>query len=258
MNKIGWCDFTWNPVWGCQGGCRYCYSKKIAKRFAKQIAEKEIKRRYDGCLASEEFINALTEELADTLKKFQPTWLEYNFRRKFPKKPCRIFVDSMSDICWWDMQWMGRVLKKIAKYPQHTFQFLTRNPLIYDKYDFPQNCWLGWTVTKRSDFLKYCYQCGPLFMQGIQNDDNIFFASFEPLHGPLNENIVMSFDWIIIGAETGNRKHKKLPKLTWIDDIYQTCYKHKIPIYFKDSLAKEFPGLVLKKEFPQGEITNDK
>ena len=28
MNKslIEWCDFTWNPVTGCQHGCPYCYT----------------------------------------------------------------------------------------------------------------------------------------------------------------------------------------------------------------------------------------
>lgn len=250
-HKIGWCDFTWNPVWGCQGRCRYCYSKKLAKRFAKQIAEKEILERYGDIIYRHNNYSSLIEDLTDNLKKFQPTWLESNFQKKFPKKPCRIFVDSMSDIAWWDIQWMGRVLKKIVEYPQHTFQFLTRNPLVYDKYDFPSNCWLGWTVTKQSDFLKFCEQCGPLWMQSPKNDDNIFFASLEPLHGPINDNIVMSFDWIIIGAETGNSKGKKLPKLNWIDDIYQSCHKYDIPIFFKDNLAKVFPGLALKQEFPK-------
>ena len=30
MNKslIEWCDFTWNPVTGCQHGCPYCYASK--------------------------------------------------------------------------------------------------------------------------------------------------------------------------------------------------------------------------------------
>ena len=36
MNKslIEWCDFTWNPVTGCQHGCLYCYAAKQANRFS--------------------------------------------------------------------------------------------------------------------------------------------------------------------------------------------------------------------------------
>ena len=35
--KIEWCDSTWNPVTGCLNGCPFCYAKKIAERFGKDI-----------------------------------------------------------------------------------------------------------------------------------------------------------------------------------------------------------------------------
>lgn len=36
MNKsaIDWCDFSWNPVTGCNFGCEYCYARRQATRFA--------------------------------------------------------------------------------------------------------------------------------------------------------------------------------------------------------------------------------
>ena len=39
MNKslIEWCDFTWNPVTGCQHGCPYCYATKQANRFSGNV-----------------------------------------------------------------------------------------------------------------------------------------------------------------------------------------------------------------------------
>ena len=39
MNKslIEWCDFTWNPVTGCQHGCLYCYAAKQANRFSGNV-----------------------------------------------------------------------------------------------------------------------------------------------------------------------------------------------------------------------------
>lgn len=33
-SKIDWCDSTWNPVTGCNHGCKYCYARGIAERFA--------------------------------------------------------------------------------------------------------------------------------------------------------------------------------------------------------------------------------
>jgi len=39
MNKsaIDWCDFSWNPVTGCNFGCEYCYAQRQATRFAGNI-----------------------------------------------------------------------------------------------------------------------------------------------------------------------------------------------------------------------------
>ena len=36
MNRslIDWCDFSWNPVTGCNFGCEYCYARRQATRFA--------------------------------------------------------------------------------------------------------------------------------------------------------------------------------------------------------------------------------
>ena len=247
-HKIGWCDETINPGWGCKNKCKYCYARDIAKRFGNDIG---IKRDY-------------TLYQREKMKNFELIWFPdkmeiFNEKVKC-KKPKRFFIGDMSEIAYWEPMWIQDIInfilinndyRQLQRMKMHTFQFLTKNPLIYDQFNFPENCWLGWTVTKQADFLRYCEQCGPLFMQSFKNDDNIFFASLEPLHGPINENIVMSFDWVIVGAETGNRKGKKLPKLSWIDDIYQSCLGYKIPVFLKDDLAKAFPGLQLKQEFPE-------
>ena len=37
--KIDWADSTWNPVTGCFHGCKYCYAKRIARRFGDSAAE---------------------------------------------------------------------------------------------------------------------------------------------------------------------------------------------------------------------------
>jgi protein gp37 len=74
--KIEWCDFTWNPVVGCTGACPYCYARKMAHRFHRD---------------------------------FTPHWVERNFNRAMPKKPSRIFVNSMSDVADWEPTWVQLV-----------------------------------------------------------------------------------------------------------------------------------------------------
>ena len=32
--SIEWADMTWNPLTGCCHGCKYCYARRIANRFA--------------------------------------------------------------------------------------------------------------------------------------------------------------------------------------------------------------------------------
>jgi len=44
------------------------------------------------------------------------------------------------------------------------------------------------------------------------------------------------FDWLILGAETGNRKGKVVPEKEWIYDIYDYCQNHKIPLFMKNSI----------------------
>ncbi len=60
-------------------------------------------------------------------------------------------------------------------------------------------------------------------------------------------------DWVIIGAETGNRKGKIIPKIEWILDILHYCQKTKIPVYLKDSLYWIYKDIYPKeiKEFPE-------
>jgi len=244
MNKIGWCSETWNPVWGCNNHCEYCYARKIAKRFAGRMAMAE----YDPhsySTPSDDKTDRAVEGLSNDLKKFIPTFLYRQYHKKLPESLQRIFVGSMSEINHWEEKWMSMVLDRIKLYPQHTFQFLTKFPDIYLRYEFPNNCWLGITVTKDIDLN------GVTFLQNAyRHSNNIEFISFEPL---LNKIVFLSilnyFDWVIIGAETGNRKGKIIPKKEWVEDIVGYCRYKNIPVYLKDSLKNIYPVEI--KEFPE-------
>jgi protein gp37 len=54
--------------------------------------------------------------------------------------------------------------------------------------------------------------------------------------------------WIIVGAETGNRKGRVVPKFSWITEIRDFARTHGIPLFFKESLREIWPS---DADFPQ-------
>ena len=194
MNKtrIEWCDFTWNPVWGCRNDCPYCYARKLAHRFG---------------------------------ESFEPHWKEKNFQRQMPKEPSRVFVNSMSEIYYWEPEWRMCVLERIKRYPQHKFLFLTKHPKTYWFHNFPDNCWLGITATTAPEVVQ---------LQADLSGPHISFLSIEPIHGFISRFAIDidMVDWLIVGAETGNRKGKVIPERKWIEELVATG----LPIFMKDSL----------------------
>ena len=60
------------------------------------------------------------------------------------------------------------------------------------------------------------------------------------------------WEWVVIGAETGNSKHKTVPKREWVEEIVKVCKEYGTPVFMKDSLRdlmrdgfrQEFPWIV--------------
>ena len=93
------------------------------------------------------------------------------------------------------------------------------------------------------------------------------FISIEPLScdicdvederegGKILENFLLPrgyksfFEWIIVGAETGRRKDKVVPKRKWVEKLVELCHRAEIPIFMKSSLAPIW-GEPLIQEFP--------
>lgn len=250
--KIDWCDMTWNPVWGCLNKCEYCYAFKIAKRFYRQVARKENKISIFN-IGQDEY-----EILTDKINRFIPVWLQSNYDKKFPhpiKKPSRIFVNSMSDIEHWKPEWIKKVLEKIKKHPQHKFLFLTKNPEVYKKYSFPENCWLGATITNQKDTRKIIETLDEVIVK-------IKFLSLEPLleyinlspylirsrcaackHttlklldkcekcGAININFSAPINWVICGGMTGQKAKPMHPD--WVRSLRDQCASAEVPFFFK-------------------------
>ena len=89
------------------------------------------------------------------------------------------------------------------------------------------------------------YTDGKEFM--LVSDNFSTYLSIEPL---IAEPFALPpTKWVIVGAETGNRKNKVIPKREWIEHIVNECKMAGIPIFLKNSLASIW-GERLIQEFP--------
>ena len=163
-------------------------------------------------------------------------------KKKNKGKP-EIQSSSMSDIAFWKPDWMHMVLQKIRQHPEHIFLFLTKDPKAYEKLDFPENCWLGITITRQAemDELEDYLTCEADVSWSVKRN---VFLSIEPILEPVTPTIMP--DWLIIGAETGNRKEKIVPELEWI----QNLVFFGIPVFMKGSL-QELWQMPLIQQFPE-------
>ena len=250
--KIEWCDYTWNPITGCYHNCEYCYAKVFAKRFSGDVrlncmneqCEKVGERLFE---LEKPFISQNDGVLAFPFG-FKPTLHKY--RLKDPakwKSGQNIFVCSMADLFgeWVPDEWIEKVFQAAKANPQHNYLFLTKNPNKYydlfldGKLEQGDNFWYGFSVTNNSPI---CYLPG-----------HKTFISFEPLLEDLDclsDESNRFCDWAIIGAESGNRKEKVVPKLEWIERIVCICEKFNIPVFMKDSLIPIIGEENMRREFP--------
>lgn len=237
-SKIEWCDSTWNPVTGCLHNCEYCYARRIANRFA----DKNNLTYVDGVKPSH--LSNVPYPYG-----FMPTLHQERLNEPArKKKPQKIFVCSMADLFgdWVPDEWIEEVFKACEKAPWHTYLFLTKNPYRYTQLNLcgklPQhdNFWYGTTLTGK----------GRLPFNCLDYKHN--FISLEPIL----ENVSCDFpysniQWVIIGAETGNRKGKVIPEKEWIESIVNACREADVPVFMKNSL-KDLMGEDFIQEWPEG------
>lgn len=257
--KIDWCDSTWNPVTGCLHGCEYCYARRIAERFrARQIYDPECQCQRKlierGMLKGTGKPLELTYPWEQKNKDgsitnavypfgFDPTFHRYKLGEPQRwKKPRNIFVCSMADLFgdWVPDEWIQKIFEACDKASQHRYMFLTKNPSRYaellnllPKHRRPPNVaemWFGQSFTGAER------NYTPLALPPWQYR----FASIEPLLRNLSRaeamEIAATNEWIIVGAETGNSKHKTVPKREWVEEIVKVCKEYGTPVFMKDSL----------------------
>lgn len=247
-SKIEWCDFTWNPVTGCLHKCPYCYARKIANRFSKNtgFAEFDTGKSDIHVVYKEEYCG-------DPYPwKFDPTLHRYRLDEPIKKKkPSKIFVCSMSDLFgeWVPDSWIEEVFNACEAAPWHTYMFLTKNPKRYMELAqkgiirTADNFWYGTTATNpETEF--------------FWHDQLNIFVSIEPILAAFPDakqpdNGIQKVKWVIVGAETGNRKGKVVPEPDWIQDIVNACRETKTPVFLKNNLQNIW-GDDLIQEWPEG------
>lgn len=238
--KIDWCDSTWNPVTGCLHECEYCYARGIAERFGG-------KQKYSNIFDELEPMRGSDGKALAYPHSFSPTFHRYRMNDYIRKKGRNIFVCSMADLFggWVPDGWIKEVFGACQKAPQHNYLFLTKNPRRYcdlqRKGILPQgdNYWFGTTYDHGSK--------GKYELTGKQH----VFVSLEPLLQDIGADIgCIEAEWIIVGAETGRRKDKVVPKREWIENILHYCEKEGIPLFMKSSLV-DIWGEPLIQDFPR-------
>ncbi len=183
---------------------------------------------------------------------FEPTFHRYRLADYQNKVGRTIFVCSMADLfgAWVPDSWIEEVFAACEKAPQHRYLFLTKNPQRYEalalagKLPPKDNMWYGTTVTA-----------------DVTTNDKFFysgawhtFASIEPIFRDYSQEIGYMCDtfaqWVIVGAETGNRKDKVVPQREWIREIVQECIESCINIFMKDSLIPIVGEKYMIREYP--------
>ena len=255
--KIDWADYTWNPVTGCYKGCPYCYAAKIANRFGLNFAPKlgdygmEGAGKFDSTQEGMDTMLEINKPYKDYCGKknsfpmaFAPTFHRYRLEEpQHVKKASTIFVCSMADLFgdWVPNVWINTVLEACEKAPWHRYLFLTKNSKRYRDITFSDNMWYGATITgagfERSN-------------EYLSRSGNRSFLSIEPLLGSFAaRDMWRHLGWVIIGAETGNRKGKVIPEREWIEYIVEHCSNASVPVFMKESLRKIW-GEQLIQEYP--------
>jgi len=266
-NPDGSQGYTLNIITGClniqdglcKGGGFPCYAYKLANGRLKPLYLANIHRI--------PFVPGIPA--AKILDPFYPRFWEERLKKPYnPIMPVGIFVCDMGELFgdWIPGEWQKQIFQVIKERPQHRFYLLTKQPQNLIKFSpFPENCWVGVTVTNRSMLCEAAYR-----LDEIQA--KIKFVSIEPflrwermMRSDL-ENILGAFNWLVIGACTGSHDElwelcKRYPELTimserdslrrlkwtaqpsigWLREIVEAADKVGVKVFLKDNLRGLLP-----------------
>lgn len=232
-DSVDWASWTWNPVTGCEHGCKFCYAREIAN----------------------------SERMAPYYpNKFEPTFHPYRLNApKNTSKPKssdprdgRVFVCSMADLFgkWVPNAWIESVFKACLESPEWEYLFLTKWPARYSKMPLIKKAWYGASIVQQSDVKRVESD-----MQKIQGDDVVKWISLEPMLGPIKFEDISWCNLVVIGAQTSTNQPDGFvaafsPDFEWVYDVVEQCKSFCVPYYLKENLLTQ-PGMKLTKGRPK-------
>jgi len=230
ISKIEWTERTWNPITGCTKvslGCKNCYAEREWRRLSANKKTVYYEREFTDIRFHQDRIN-------EPLK-----W----------KKPCRVFVNSMSDLFHEQIDDLriASVFSMMRLANQHQYQILTKRPermqrIVEALTDLvggvpesllPSNCdirpganvWLGISAEDQAT-------ANERIPHLLNTQASIRFLSLEPLLGPITlHKEWRRLDWVIVGGESGPNSR---PMYTdWVISLRDQCRSAHIPFFFK-------------------------
>lgn len=275
VSKIQWTDATWNPWHGCKKvseGCKFCYMYRDKERYGQDpTTVLRSKSNFDAPL-----------KWSLRMQNIDPS-MGYPTESCFPGM--KIFTCSWSDFFIEEADtWRAEAWEIIKNTPEFTYQILTKRPerifrCLPDDWGkgYP-NVWLGVSVenSKRAVERLPMLSRVPAVVRFVSYEPLIeridlpvlFWEENAPIGNDWHE--IWTYDWAIIGGESGNDngKYKFRPcQMEWIDYLVQEHKTCDIPVFVKQlgtHLAKEhnlkdrhggdiseFPEYLRLRQFPE-------
>ena len=235
-DSVDWASWTWNPVTGCEHGCKFCYAREIA---------------HSGRMA------------AYYPNQFEPTYHPYRLEApKNTNRPSsddardgRVFVCSMADLFgkWVPDEWIRSVFGACLESPEWEYLFLTKWPARYSKMPLIENAWYGASVIRQSDVQRV--QNAMAAFGGVDNVTR--WVSLEPMLEPITFDDLSWCDLVVIGSQTSTnqpdgRVEEFAPEFDWVVDVVNQCRESGVPYYLKANLGLARPGMKLPNPLPKG------
>lgn len=232
-NSVDWANWTWNPVTGCEHGCKFCYAREIAN------SQRMVAVYPNG---------------------FEPTYHPYrldapkNTSRKDSddERDGRVFVCSMADLFgkWVPKDWIQSVFNACIESPEWEYLFLTKWPARYAQMPLLKKAWYGASVIQQSDVARV-----EKAMSAFKTDC-VKWISLEPMLGPITFNDLSWCDLVVIGGQTSTTQPEGYvpefaPDFDWIVNVVNECREFGVPYYIKDNLGMTRPGMNLPKSQPR-------
>jgi protein gp37 len=207
-SRIEWTEVTWNPVTGCtkvSAGCANCYAERMARRLR--------------AMGQPNYALGVEVATHEHMLERPLSW----------RRPCTIFVNSMSDLFHEAVpdEFIRKVFATMRAAEWHQFQVLTKRAErlaeLAPTMHWPDNVWVGVSVESsdyahRIDWLRTV----PAVVR---------FLSLEPLLGPLPDLDLKGIDWVIVGGESG--PNARPIQEAWVREVRDQCLRADVPFFFK-------------------------